>query len=299
KGIVDVESGISLSERNITTFYTQNLNYTNNNIQPFSRWYASFNGNAGMAVNAGQHWNMKFNISTGYRSPNLAELSSNGVHEGTFRYEIGNPSMKVEQNLNMEININYESKGADVYSAVFLNQFRRYIYLTPTGQQLYGFDIYRFLQNDALFQGGELSVSVRPAAAISFTSQFSTVTGKLKNGDYLPFIPANRWTNELVLKKVTAFRNTDVSWRTAVIAVSAQKHPGLFETGTDGYVLINTGFLFVLHRSAKDISLSLMAGNLLNKTYYDHLSRFKYFGIYNQGRNIHLSLSVPLSKKFI
>ncbi|MBD0294965.1 MAG: TonB-dependent receptor plug domain-containing protein, partial [Flavisolibacter sp.] len=47
KGIVDVESGISLSERNITTFYTQNLNYTNNNIQPFSRWYASFNGNAG------------------------------------------------------------------------------------------------------------------------------------------------------------------------------------------------------------------------------------------------------------
>ncbi|MBD0364917.1 MAG: TonB-dependent receptor, partial [Flavisolibacter sp.] len=295
-----VESGISLSERNITTFYTQNLNYTNNNnIQPFSRWYSSLNGNTGIAVNAARHWNIKINLSTGYRSPNLAELSSNGVHEGTYRYEIGNPSMKVEQNLNMEININYESKGADVYSAVFLNQFRRYIYLTPTGQQLYGFDIYRFLQNDALFQGGELSVSVRPAAAISFTSQFSTVTGKLKNGDYLPFIPANRWTNELVLKKATAFRNTDVSWRTAVIAVSAQKHPGLFETGTDGYVLINTGFLFVLHRSAKDISLSLMAGNLLNKTYYDHLSRFKYFGIYNQGRNIHLSLSVPLSKKFI
>jgi iron complex outermembrane receptor protein len=47
------------------------------------------NGSAGISFNPADQWNLKVNLSSGYRAPNLAELSSNGVHEGTFRYEIG------------------------------------------------------------------------------------------------------------------------------------------------------------------------------------------------------------------
>jgi iron complex outermembrane receptor protein len=42
------------------------------------------------------------------RAPNLAELTSNGVHEGTNRYEIGN-NLKTEQNVQSDINLEYNS----------------------------------------------------------------------------------------------------------------------------------------------------------------------------------------------
>jgi iron complex outermembrane receptor protein len=32
---------------------------------------------------------VRLNLASGFRAPNLAELTSNGVHEGTNRYEIG------------------------------------------------------------------------------------------------------------------------------------------------------------------------------------------------------------------
>ena len=36
----------------------------------------------------------RINVATGFRAPNLSELSSNGVHEGSNRYEIGNANLK-------------------------------------------------------------------------------------------------------------------------------------------------------------------------------------------------------------
>jgi iron complex outermembrane receptor protein len=31
---------------------------------------------------------LRLNVASGFRAPNLAELTSNGVHEGTNRYEV-------------------------------------------------------------------------------------------------------------------------------------------------------------------------------------------------------------------
>lgn len=294
-----IEAGVSVSDRNINTFTTQNLDYNSGAIYPFSRNFVSANGNAGIAYNPTSHWNLKLNASTGYRSPNLAELSSNGLHEGTFRYEIGNPKMKAEQNLNSEININYESAVFSFYTAAFLNAFRNYIYLSPTGTELYGFDIYRFLQGNAKLYGGEATLNIKPRRNIGFTSQFSTVTGKLKKRLFLPFIPADKWNNELTFSKPHIGKNVDATWRGGAVYTFRQNHPSAFETGTSGYLLVNTAFLFTVHRPQKEIRLSIAAENLLNKTYYDHLSRFKYFGIYNSGRNVMLSLQVPLTKSSI
>jgi iron complex outermembrane receptor protein len=32
---------------------------------------------------------LRLNVASGFRAPNLAELTSNGIHEGTNRYEVG------------------------------------------------------------------------------------------------------------------------------------------------------------------------------------------------------------------
>jgi iron complex outermembrane receptor protein len=48
---------------------------------------------------------VRLNLASGFRAPNLAELTSNGVHEGTNRYEIGNSDLKTEQNVQSDIRI--------------------------------------------------------------------------------------------------------------------------------------------------------------------------------------------------
>jgi iron complex outermembrane receptor protein len=168
--------------------------------------------------------------------------------------------------------------------------------MAPTGDELYGFALYRFLQANARLYGGEATMELKPHRNVVFTSQFSTVTGKLKKETHLPFIPADKWMNELTFSKPHIGRHTDASWRGGVVYVFAQHHPGAFETATGSYALVNTALLFVVHNHQRDIRLTLAAENLFNKKYYDHLSRFKYFGIYNIGRNVMLSLQVPLTK---
>jgi iron complex outermembrane receptor protein len=39
----------------------------------------------------------------------IYELTSNGVHEGTNRYEIGNSDLKTEQNVQSDINLEYNN----------------------------------------------------------------------------------------------------------------------------------------------------------------------------------------------
>lgn len=289
---VDIETGISLSERNITAKRTVNLDYSSGAIYPFSRWYPSVNGNAGLSFNPTDRWNIKLNASTGYRSPNLAELSSNGLHEGTFRYEVGNSKMRAEQNLNTEININYESPAFDFYSAVFINAFRNYIYLSPTGREFYGFDIYRFLQGNAKLYGGEITAKLNLSKTAGLETSFSTVTGKLASGKNLPFIPADKLVSEIVLKL-----KKNLTWKTGGDVVFAQDRTGDFETPTNQYWLLHTSLQGILHLHSKEMKWNIAGENLLNKAYYDHLSRFKYFGIYNQGRNISITLSLPLNKQ--
>ncbi|HUQ96098.1 MAG TPA: TonB-dependent receptor, partial [Chitinophagaceae bacterium] len=295
----NIETGVSISDRKVETRATQNMDYTSGAIYPFQKSYVSANGNAGVSYNPVKAINIKVNASTGYRSPNLAELSSNGLHEGSFRYEIGSAALQAEQNLNTEVNLNYESGVLSIYTAAFVNRFRHFIYLAPTGTELYGFSIYRFLQGDARLYGGEAMVTVKPFKNVSISSQFATVTGRLKSDGYLPFIPADKWSSDVTFSKPHIGLQTDVTVRGGVVYAFAQNHPGAFETATPGYMLVNASALFIIHKKQKDIRLSLAAENLTNKRYYDHLSRFKYFGIYNTGRNVMLSLAVPFSKTHI
>jgi iron complex outermembrane receptor protein len=60
---------------------------------------------------------LRLNVASGFRAPNLAELTSNGVHEGTNRYEIGN-SLKTEQK-QTDLNLEYKVDHVDFLSTDF------------------------------------------------------------------------------------------------------------------------------------------------------------------------------------
>src|SRR5690606_1927598 len=71
------------------------------------RSFNSFNGAAGVKTNIAKDVTVRLNFATGFRAPNLAELTSDGIHEGTNRYEIGNADLTNEQNFQADLSLEY------------------------------------------------------------------------------------------------------------------------------------------------------------------------------------------------
>jgi iron complex outermembrane receptor protein len=290
-----LEAGAAANIRNIITKETPGVNTPERPVKPFNKTYPVFNGSVGAVANISKSIFIKMNAGTGFRSGNLAELSSNGLHEGTFRYEIGNPDLKVEHNINLEAEFSIKKEAFSFSVTGFYNHFRNYIYLTPTGEEYVGFDVYRYIQYNANLYGGETVLQFVVASPLKFNSEFSTVTGKLTNGTYLPFIPANKWHNSLLLGFKDGSRLKNMTCFFAIDSYFAQNHPAEFETSTPGYNLLDAGAAvdLLLHKNIVNISLSLK--NILNNNYFDHLSRFKDYNIHDIGRNLVLNIHIPFS----
>lgn len=298
-GKVILEGGIGGNYRRIKTFESGDLNAPDKEIGPFERALPSLNGMLGTTINPNDHWNIKLCGSTGFRSGNMAELASNGLHEGTFQYEIGDPDLKAEQNYNAELSVNYSSNQFDFFVAGFNNYFNNYIYLAPTNENFFGITIFRYFQSTADLYGGEAGFTYRPnfLKGISLSASYSTVTGILSDTAYLPFVPADKLHSEL--KYTHAAGKGIKDWYVSVSNdyVFEQYKPANNETRTKPHDLLNAGIGATFMLRNQPLELSLICNNILNENYYDHLSRFKYYGFHNIGRNFILNIKIPFNLK--
>ncbi|HEY8934298.1 MAG TPA: TonB-dependent receptor [Cyclobacteriaceae bacterium] len=288
-----LETGLRYDKKFIETFKTKSLNIPGNDsptqeIVPFTKFYNAYNFSLGAAHNTTKNLCLKVNTSSGYRPGNLAELSSNGLHEGTMRWEIGMSNAKIEQNVNVEGSVIYTASSLQVSASVYNNYFHNFIYLAPTGTEYYGFNIYHFQQTNAIIQGGELSADWNlPATRADWNVSYSYIKAQKSNGEPLPFIPANKISSELKQTFQSSGRLSNAIIKVGAAYVFNQNRPAEFETSTKGYMLIHAGINVRWTR----YNLSLVGNNLLNKNYYDHLSRFKYYGISNMGRSLVLGIN--------
>lgn len=288
-----IDGGLRYGLKNITTFETGSINVEVDNpgadVLPFDRWYNAINGALGFSLFDNRHWNLKANMSSGFRPGNLAELSSNGLHEGTVRYEIGNTELQTEQNVSLNVAASFKTNPFTLSASGYINHFRNYIYLAPTSEEYIGFQIFRYVQKNADLKGWEGRVAYHPRRFnwIRIESAYSAVLGITNDGEYLPFIPANKSNSELRLtaKRIGKLKNS--FFRVEGVYISRQLRPGQFETTTGEYWLLNAS----VGTAIGEMTVSIAVNNLLKETYYDHLSRYKYFGIYNMGRNVVLNMN--------
>ena len=63
---------------------------------------------------------LKFNVARGFRAPNISELASNGEHEGSLRYEIGNRKIKSEYSLQADFGLDYSMRYLELYGSAKL-----------------------------------------------------------------------------------------------------------------------------------------------------------------------------------
>ena len=286
-----IQAGIRFDKRSIATSEYGLVN-EEGYFQALDKQFESFNFALGYKTNITEKITSRFNLASGFRAPNLSELTSNGVHEGSFRYEIGNQNLKNEQNFQADLNLDYNSEHFEVFANGFYNHINNYIFISPTFAVIDGIDVYEYLQNNATLFGGEFGIHFHPHPLdwLHFTSSFENVTAKQENGDYLPLIPANKWKNNFK-------SNFNLSWLQKGFAslqinhTFAQKNTGNFETTSPDYTLVNFGIGGKIKIRKTIFNINLNGNNILNKTYIAHLSRLKNDGIPNMGRNIVLGLN--------
>jgi iron complex outermembrane recepter protein len=290
----DFQGGLRFDNRNL-----ESEPYTSEDgdiVNALDKKFNSVNGAFGAKYQLDRKFIVRLNLASGFRAPNLSELTSNGAHHGTNRYEIGNIELDNEQNFQVDLSFEYRNQHFEAYVNGFLNSVGDYIYLTPTGEFFENDPVFEYLQQDANLYGGEMGIHIHPHPLdwLHLESSFETVTGKLNTGEYLPLIPANSWTNTFRVEFETEKFLTGKYAYVRLKNVFAQNNPGRFETQTNAYGLLGAGFGGNFKLNKSQISLSISGNNLLNKQYTSHLSRLKSDGIHNIGRNILLSAAFSI-----
>lgn len=280
------EAGLRYDHRQIVTHQTGSFNPPTSEIPPFNRGFNDVNGSVGESLNY-KNLLLKVDLSSGFRSGNLAELSANGLHEGTPNWYIGNPDMKVEHCLDADISASWQYKWLTLRGSVFNNKFRNFIYLLPTDEEYFGFKIYRYEQTNATLKGFEAGFSIDKNEHFSFSMDYSYLDAKRTDGTWLPLTPGNRLLFESKYF-LPAFAS---NWQHTFLSFGAnytqeQNNTDSFESPTPAYFILNAG----AGVSFKSVRILLTCRNLTNTLYYDHLSRLKYYGLFDMGRNIVLNL---------
>ena len=262
----------------------------------FRRSFPGITGSIGMVYSPVPHLNFRANLARGFRAPNLSELASNGVHEGTIRYEQGNQGLKPEFSLQGDLGADYSLEHLSLSAALFCNRIDNYIYAARTGAVIDGYDVYGYTAGKALLYGTELSADVHPIHPLHLGAQFAYVRGTFSESD-MPLIPAPRLGADIrweITHDGRLFNDSYLAFR--LDHSFAQNHflPGT-ETATEAYTLLGlSAGTDILVRGRRVASLCLIADNLTDAVYVDHLSRLKYVGIRNPGRNFTLKLEIPL-----
>lgn len=331
-----VSGGLRFNYRTVTSevLYLDSADNRVQELQPggfeqftaFNRKFSNLAGSIGASYAISRQATLKFNLATGFRAPNIAELSANGVHEGAIRYEYGNTALQPEQSVQADMGVIWNSDHILVNAAVFYNYISNYIYIrnllsSAGGDSIPGdhnedaYPAFAFSQHNAFLYGGEVYTDFHPHPFdwLHLENTFSYVRGVLPGGNdstrNLPFIPPPRWEVELRAQKNSLGKRVKNAYAKAGLDISfAQNH--VFsaystETPTAGYTLLNAGIGLDIAggRQQTLFSINISARNLTDVAYQAHLSRLKYApvnnatgrtGIFGIGRNISLLLSIPL-----
>lgn len=292
-----VQTGIRYDSKEISTKAVGKVGMAGYRM-PVDKQYNSFSGSAGAIINLGKASNLRTNLAAAYRTPNLAELTSDGQHETI--YEKGNQNLLPENSFESDISLHIHKNNFTFDVAAFYNYIRNYIFISPTNDiASNGIPVYQYLQVNSTLFGGEAGFHLHPKDIdwMHFQSTFASVIGKQSNDMNLPFIPAFKLNIEVRAEKESLGK-----LRNAFIGINTntafdQDRPAPNETATVGYTLLNIGIGANINISDQSVYLSLNADNLFDKKYIDHLSTLKEVNLYNPGRNLSLTIKIPFTVK--
>ena len=279
--IINISIGSRIDERKIETIESQ----------PFSKTYNGTSLTLGVNKSIKNH-NIRINYSTGFRTPHLSELISDGVHHATNRYEKGDRNLKSEEGKQFDINYEWADEHFGFIINPFINKIDNYINLNPTGQTIDNYPVYEFQQiESATLQGVELNLHYHPhfLHQLHFEQAYTFIKATDNDNTGLALIPSNKIFSEIsyslrkpiIIEKISISHNYNF----------AKEDVAYYEKSSENYQLFD---VFAKWKFKKRISGNFGVKNILNKEYTPHLSSLKRFDIFNPGRSLFIKIDIKI-----
>ncbi|MEO7530864.1 MAG: TonB-dependent receptor [Sediminibacterium sp.] len=292
------------------------------NFPSYQHHFSGVSGSVGLVYAFSNTVILKANVASGYRSPSIPEIGSDGLDPGAHIYYIGNRNFKPEFNWQTDIGLFLSYADIDANIELFNNQINNYIFFQKlfdvNGKPLElvpGNFTYQYKQGSARLYGAEATISIHPKVLpwLSLQNNVSMITGtntdkeslKLLGDDakYLPLIPPFKTVTRLRANILQKNSSLSDGYLQAEVETSATQNKFYAvdntETQTAGYALVNigAGISFLNKKEKPFCQLFVNANNLFNIAYQSHQNRLKYFeyykaapdgrsGIFNMGRNL-------------
>jgi len=257
-----------------------------------NRSFSNIAAAIGLVYLPSEHWQMKWHLARSFRAPNVAELSSNGVHHGTFRHEQGNPNLNPEIAWQVDLGLEFRQKDFMIRLSPFYYYFQNFIFLRPTARFSNlpeAGQLYQYQQAPAIQAGGELYADWHPWSNLHLSNASEVLVNQNLNTQLpLPFSPP--WSNLLSVNWEDKNWDAGLSWR----YTAAQNRVDRNEAKTPAYHLLNLEGSYKFSWQKTDFSFHLVLKNVLNESYLRHLSRYRILNLPEQGRNLVLGFSVAL-----
>ncbi len=262
----------------------------------------------GLTYTFSEKLNLKTNIGKSFRMPNAAELSANGIHHGSFRYEVGENSITSEYSYQFDAGMYFSNEKLQVELSGFVNYFPNFIYLSPTGSYLHpngseiaeadAGQVYQYLQSEAFRTGGELLIAYKPIEQLHLTTSAEYIYAT--DLEYpIPFTPPLNIYAELsynLSKSTKVFENTILNFNSNITA--SQNRVARNELITKGHTIFNFSFSSDIKISKIKINFAVQIQNIFNTKYFNHLSFYRLIELPEAGRNVQIILKMPLSRTF-
>lgn len=261
--------------------------------EKFSKDRTMFAFSTGLKWDLSEHWQVKYNLGSAYRFPQMVELTANGIHHGALRHEMGNSNLGIESGLQNDLSLHFEKEKWKLHFSPFLNSFSNFIYLQNTG--LYSsidssVFVYQYAQAAVLFAGAELHVAYQISPKLKSETGLEYVYNRSKaTNRALPFTPPFSLVEELSLKPFSGNMKR-VFFSLTGHYFAAQNRVDLNEQTTAAYFLLHlsVGNTFKFNKSA--LTTQLNVRNLTNQYYLNNMSQYRAYNIPEQGINVQVSL---------
>ena len=265
------------------------------NSHAVKKKFGDYSFSLGLVWTPSERHMVKANVGRSFRLPGANELAANGVHHGTFRHEQGDANLKSEQGWQMDASYNLRYNGFSISVSPFVSWFSNYIFLRPTGEWSvlpHAGQIYRYTGAEVLFAGTEATIDIHFLRSFNYRISGEYVyTYNCDEHIPLSFSPPFSMRNTLTWQRKQVMLYAE--WQ----SIARQNRVDRNEDRTPGANLFHLGgSLNIPIRGNQAIEITLIARNIFNTRYYNHLSFYRKVEIPEPGRNFQLLIKIPFKK---
>lgn len=276
-------------------------------FDPLAQSFTQFTGSAGMRYTLSQNWDITGNISTGFRAPNIADLSELGIRRSN-QFQTANSDLDPEETLNLDFGAHLNSATISLSAHLFwLHYFdkidrvitgnvvnRAGVVITQDSEPTGNSDEFIEVQSANIgtmdLLGVELDGNINLHESLKSGITFTYTWGETDQAgggrvpvDRIP--PANGifFIDFQGLKDFTFRPQIRYAFPHRRISPEEISDNRVSEDGTDGFTNLQ---LISTLQGSRNLEIHLLADNLLNRQYREHASSLD-----GLARNVTISLT--------